>query len=100
MEENRANAAKIVEGTKIGAIAVNTADYEDRIVIECFDYHGSDHWASWAVPAWDEQGAPELAGPFSTAEEADEALRRYRSMWSSDDYDLYAEERTEQRFGA
>lgn len=49
-------------------IRVNATDYEGRIVIE----RVTD--GDWAVPAWDEQGCPDLSGPFATVKEAEMAL--------------------------
>ncbi len=53
-----------------GDIRANDTDYGD-VVVEM--YYG-DHWA---VPAWEEWGSADLAGPFATKANADRAVRNH-----------------------
>jgi len=55
---------------------VNDTDYDGEIVVEFYGFHGRDELL-WAVPAWDEQGYPELSGPFDTRGEAQAALDEF-----------------------
>ena len=57
----------------LGALQVNAADYGAAIVIERFSYWGTPD-PQWAVPAWEEWGRPDLAGPFATVAQAQSAL--------------------------
>lgn len=68
---------------KIGSIQVNTSDYASGVVVECFDYHNRNQ-PMWAVPAWDEQGWPniELAGPFATRADAERAIEKYHQAFA------------------
>ena len=59
---------------KLGAIRANATDYAGRIVVEQYAYWNSA-WAHWAVPTWDERGAPDLCGPFATLAEAEAAVK-------------------------
>jgi hypothetical protein len=59
---------------RLGSLQVNATDYGD-IVIECFGYAGGFDGPIWMVPAWEEQGRGDLAGPFSTVAAAKRALR-------------------------
>lgn len=54
-----------------GAIRVNDAEY-DGIVIEMFGFWQSGE--GWAVPAWEEMGRADLAGPFSNHAAAQRAI--------------------------
>ncbi len=58
-----------------GALRVNATDY-DEIVIEQFNYWNRDE-PSWAVPAWEEWGEGDLAGPFTSADEAKRVLHNH-----------------------
>lgn len=65
---------------RAGDVRVNATDYDEGIVVERLGYFNQpDLW--WAVPAWEEQGLPELAGPFSSTEEAEQVLADTRSAF-------------------
>lgn len=60
---------------KLNDIQVNSTEYESGIVIEQYRYwQGAE--PQWAVPAWDECGCPDLAGPFASVFEAEQAIKR------------------------
>lgn len=61
---------------KLGTLQVNTTDY-DSIVIERFDYSNLPE-PHWSVPAWEECGLGNLAGPFASRAEAQQALDNYQ----------------------
>lgn len=58
---------------RLGDCRVNSSDYRGDIVIEQFGYWNRPE-PCWAVPAWDERGDADLAGPFTTVAEAQAAL--------------------------
>lgn len=59
-----------------GALRANATDYDGEIVIERFGYwQGAE--PHWAVPAWEEEGRAELAGPFSSLASAERAIRNH-----------------------
>jgi len=63
-----------------GDIRVNSTDYDGDVVIEQYA-----HWncgLTWAVPAWEERGDGDLAGPFVNRAEAEDALIRYEAIWA------------------
>lgn len=66
---------------KVGDLHVNTTDYDGDIVIERFGILGYDGCGrarvDWAVPAWDEMGSPDLAGPFDSSATAQVALAKH-----------------------
>lgn len=59
---------------RLQSLQVNSTDYDGDIVIEQFSYWSMQDGPSWAVPAWDESGASNLAGPFASHAEAQAAL--------------------------
>lgn len=63
---------------RLGAIQVNSTDYDGDIVVERFDFWNQPE-PFWAVPAWDEGGAAPLAGPFASVAEAEAAIREHRA---------------------
>jgi len=63
----------------LGTLQVSSPqDYEGGYMIERFDYCGLDNPA-WHVPAWEEVGLCNLAGPFATVADAQKALDEYHS---------------------
>lgn len=66
-------ATNLTRAPRLGDKQVNATDYDGQIVIEQYDFHGIAH-PSWAVPAWEERGLSNLAGPFETVEQAKAAL--------------------------
>jgi len=58
-----------------GDLRVNAFDY-DEIVVEMLGYWNGPV-LGWAVPAWEEWGHPELAGPFEDADRAARAIREH-----------------------
>lgn len=68
---------------KIGSIRV--ADYAEYgegctgFIVERFSY-GNSAEPHWAIPAWDEQNASELEGPFETRSEAEAAIVLHRQL--------------------
>lgn len=63
---------------KLGDVRVNSMDYDGDVVIEQYGYHGQAA-PCWAVPAWEERGDADLAGPFATRAEANAAVERWES---------------------
>ena len=66
-----------IDGYKV---RVNTADY-DEIVVERLLMHRGE-LRDRHVPAWDEIGFDELAGPFASAAEADRVCRELERFFS------------------
>jgi hypothetical protein len=66
---------------KLGDTRVNSTDYDGDVVIEQYTYWGFNDSPGWCVPAWEERGVWDLAGPFASHAEAQEALTRYESVW-------------------
>lgn len=60
---------------RLGDVQVNATDYAGEIVVERFGYFNFNDEPGWSVPAWEEQGCPDLAGPFANVEQAQAALR-------------------------
>lgn len=56
-----------------GDIRANATDYDGEIVVEMFGYYGMSG-RGWHVPAWDERGEPDLAGPFASVADAERAV--------------------------
>ena len=64
---------------KSGDIRVNEFDYDGDIVVEQLS-HWNGQEMHWAVPAWEERGHPDLAGPF---EDVASARRAVRLAWGA-----------------
>lgn len=45
---------------RYGDIRANDTDYDGIVVVEMF------YGDRWAVPAWEEKGEPDFAGPFDS----------------------------------
>lgn len=56
-----------------GAIRANDTEYDGDIVVEMFGFWQSGE--GWAVPAWEEMGRADLAGPFASIDAAKRAIR-------------------------
>ena len=56
------------------SVRVNSQDYETDIVVESV--------RTQSVPAWDEMGLPELAGPFASREEAEGVCAKLELFYS------------------
>ena len=63
-------ASLTTTATPYGTIRANSTDYDSGIQLERFGAGG------WGVPAWDEEGLPDLKGPFLTIQAAASALCR------------------------
>lgn len=58
-------------------VRVNTQDYDSGVVVE--------HVRAQNVPAWDEMGLPELAGPFASRDEAENICAELERFYRSED---------------
>jgi hypothetical protein len=58
-------------------VQVNTQDYASGVVVESVRAQN--------VPAWDEMGFPELAGPFASREEAEKICAELERFYSRED---------------
>lgn len=58
----------------LGTIRANGTDYDGGVKLERLGADG------WAVPAWEEQGLGDLAGPFPSWEAAAFALASAQAM--------------------
>ena len=54
-------------------IRVNSTDYASGIVIELLSWDD----VTWNVPAWEERGCSELAGPFESVAQAQAVLEAF-----------------------